>query len=714
MRDQALDRLAALHGVATTYRDADEIEHTPPQRTIRAVLEAMGVACADRRQVDAALTVAEAAAWQRLVAPTVVVRAGGDRRGGITAPEGAAPAVRVITEDGEAHEATVQPAAAGAERAPVGHTVHVRRAVRIPDAVPLGAHRLEVTAGDRSDTAHLLVVPDRAPLPDRPGWGWQLQLYALRSHTSWGIGDLQDLADLAHHAGAGHGADLLLLNPLHAAMPVLPLQPSPYYPSSRRAWDPLYLRPERCDGWDALPAADRDAFVRRGRALNATSLVDRDATFALKDQVLRRLFALPLPPQRRRALDAFVAAGGQPLADLALAFALARVHGRRVTDWPAPLRDRDPAAVAAAAREHAAEVAYQQWLQWQADEQVAGAHAAARAAGMGLGLVTDLAVGVDAHGADGWTLADDLATGITVGAPADALARQGQDWRLPPLRPDRLAATGYRSLREIVGHNLRHAGGIRIDHVMGLWRLFWIPEDAPPTEGTYVRYDAEAMVGAVLLEAHRTGAVVVGEDLGTVEEGVRATMAERGILGSAVFWFEQPAGAQRPAHAAEYRRLALTSVTTHDLPTVAGWLTGEPHRLSATLGLLAGDPEQDRRQRDAARDALLDLLVTAGLLNPAARTDAASVRDAVHRFVAGTPSLLVAASLADAVGDLRQPNLPGTTDAYPNWRLPIAAPHPDGDDSGGLLPPSRGLPLEEVLAHPGVARLARILAARRG
>ncbi|CAN5515472.1 hypothetical protein BH23ACT9_BH23ACT9_30900 [soil metagenome] len=550
-----------------------------------------------------------------------------------------------------------------------------------------------------------------------------MQLYALRSGKSWGIGDLADLALLADHAGREHGADFILLNPLHAATPVLPQEPSPYYPSSRRAWNPLYLRPEHCDGWGAAEGEDAQRLRElrgQGRALSDSELIDRDAAFRCKDEALRICAAQPLAVDRQAAFTAFCAEGGEALIGLATAFALARRHGPQIGDWPQDLRDRQPAAVRDATAELEEEIRYQRWLQWQADVQLAAAQRAAGEAGMAIGVLTDLAVGVDAQGADGWALADDLARGVTVGAPPDALAPRGQDWRLPPLRPDRLAATGYRAFRELVGGNLRHAGGLRIDHVMGLFRLFWIPEGAEATDGTYVRYDGEAMLAALALEADRAGGIVIGEDLGTVEDGVRGAMAEAGVLGSAVFWFEQPEdGAdERPARAAEYRRLALTSVTTHDLPTVAGWATGEPARVRAATGQLAGTAAEEQARAAEERRTLTDLLVAEGVLDDRSRSDADALVDAVHAFVARTPSLLVSAAPADAIGDLRQPNLPGTDgDTYPNWRLPVAepaAPGEGGTDVDGLLPPSRPVMLEDLLVDPRVNRLAALLTEQRG
>jgi 4-alpha-glucanotransferase len=726
---ESLGRLAAAHGVATRYLDADDVPREPPASTVRACLAAMGVDCADDAEVAASLAASEAAAWARGLPPTAVVRLGADAAPALTAvvdAEGASR-IEVLLEGGGPPVVVPVPdgGRAGQDR---GRAVR-RVEVPLPADLPVGAHRLRLVADGHeagAATAHLLVVPRQAP-PPPPGrrWGWQVQLYAMRSRRSWGIGDLADLELLVRRAGA-HGADFVLLNPLHAATPVLPQEPSPYYPASRRAANPLYLAVEACDGWEAARGPDRDrleALSQAGVALAATPLVDRDAVFSLKDEALRTCARQALPPDRLAAFEAFRARGGASLRAVATAFALARRHGPTVAGWPQDLRRADPVAVAEAAggdADLAAEADHQMWLQWQLDEQLRRAQAAARDAGMAIGLVTDLAVGVDAQGADGWALAGDLARDVTVGAPPDALAQRGQDWRLPPLRPDRLAATGYAALRELVAANLRHSGGLRIDHVMGLFRLFWIPEGAPATDGTYVRNDPEGMLAAVVLEASRAGALLVGEDLGTVEDGVREALADRGVLGSAVVWFEQPPDPPppgedpRPARAEEYRALALTSVTTHDLPTVAGWIAGEPVRIRAATGQLAVGEAEDRARADAERAALVDVLVADGVLDPSAREDPAALADAVHAFAARTPSVLVGASLPDAVGDLRQPNLPGTgADTYPSWCLPIAVPDPAGTAVAGLLPPSTPIPLEDLLDDPRTARLAALLSARR-
>ncbi|MCW2543342.1 MAG: 4-alpha-glucanotransferase [Frankiales bacterium] len=310
---------------------------------------------------------------------------------------------------------------------------------------------------------------------------------------------------------------------------------------------------------------------------------------------------------------------------------------------------------------------------------------------MGIGVMHDLAVGVDSWGADAWALQDVLALGTTVGAPPDSFNQKGQDWGLPPWRPDRLRERGYGPFRDMVRGVLRHAGGIRIDHVMGLSRLWWVPRGSPPDEGTYVAQDARALLGIAALEADRAGAVIVGEDLGTVEDQVRELLDEVGVLGSAVLWFEtDDDGTYHPPRA--WRRQAAASVTTHDLPTAAGWLADEHVRVRHELEQLGHSLEEETERVADDRERLLAMLRAEGLLEPGG-----DVVLAMHRALLASPCQVVLAAYGDAVGDLRQPNLPGTVDQYPNWRLPVA------DGSG------RPLALEELLAHPGVRKLTSVL-----
>ncbi len=511
----------------------------------------------------------------------------------------------------------------------------------------------------------LLVAPRACPLPPRT-WGWMVQLYGVRSRCSWGMGDLRDLASLARWSAADAGAGFLLVNPLHAAAPGFPQEPSPYFPASRRFANPIYLAIEELPEVGLLPPEERDEVLALGteaRARNETERIDRDAVWRAKSRALELLFRVE-SPSRRAALAEYRAREGQGLADYATWAALAERHPGPYQEWPAELRHPSSAAVARAREELAERITFHAWLQWLCDEQLAEAQRCAREAGMPVGLVHDLAVGCDPGGADAWAQQDVLARGMTVGAPPDSFNQKGQDWRLPPWRPDRLRAVGYQPFRDLVRALLKDAGGIRIDHAMGLFRLFWVPEGCSPAEGTYVRYDADALLGILAYECHAAGAVAVAEDLGTVEPGVPETLRGNGILGSAVLWFED-------GRAAEYPEAAFTSITTHDLPTARGFWTDAALAVQEELDLLGEgrSVEEQRKQNDEDRARVLALLRAEGLVGDDPSLDELVV--AMHEFVARTPSLMVAVALGDALGDPRQPNMPGTKDEYPNWRLPL-------------------------------------------
>jgi 4-alpha-glucanotransferase len=486
-----------------------------------------------------------------------------------------------------------------------------------------------------------VVTPPRLA-PVRPAWGWQLQLYSLHSAASQGIGDLADLRVFAA-GSADIGAGVVLVNPVQAITPTLPVQRSPYSPSSRRFANPIYLR---VPGLAAVAQPD---------------LIDYDAVWAAKLAALERLWA----GQVR------LAEPDEDLRDFATFCALAERHGPDWRAWPAGLRHPGSPEVAAARAELADRVAFHAWLQHLCADQLAGARSAARAAGVT--VVHDLPVGVDPAGADAWALQDVLASAVTVGAPPDAFSQAGQDWNLPPWRPDRLAASDYRPFRDVIRSVLAHADGIRIDHVAGLWRLWWIPPGFPPSQGTYVHYDADALLGILALEAHRSGAIVVGEDLGTVPDEVTTTLHERGMLSSAVLWFQRdedaPGAPLLPPE--KWPAAAMASISTHDLPTAAGFLRAEHVRVRSDLGLLT-DPDAERERAAAERAELLDALAAHDLLPPDATEE--NLVAALHALLATAASALLLVSPLDALGDPRQPNLPGTVDEYPYWRIPLPVP----------------------------------------
>ncbi|MFE1443475.1 4-alpha-glucanotransferase [Streptomyces sp. NPDC058739] len=710
-----LARLAELHGVATSYRPAPDRTVTASPVAVTRVLAALGVDASTPETIRAALAARERELGARLLPPTVVAWQG------------------------------TEPAALGA--LPAGTRLHVETeqgATRTTvEGLPPGVHRLTATApGGRTAEAHIVVAPARLPAPAGRSYGFLVQLYSLLSRRSWGMGDLGDLGELAAWAGRVLGAGFVQVNPLHAAVPGTPTDPSPYRPSSRRFPDPVHLRVENVPEFAHVEDRERVAGLLeraarlRESVLDKGALIDRDAVWELKREALELVRAVPLGPGRRAAYDDFLAAHGSALQDHATWNALAEVYGGDVEQWPDPLRDPRSAETARARAELTDRVDFHTWLAWLTDGQLVAAQHAAREAGMPVGIVHDLAVGVHPGGADAWAGRDHFATGMSVGAPPDAFNARGQDWGLPPWRPDRLAESGYAPYRALLQALFRSAGALRIDHVMGLFRLWWVPQGLPPTDGTYVRHDAEAMLAVLVLEASRAGAIVIGEDLGTVEPGVREALRERGVLGTSVLWFERDwDGDGLPLPPAAWRPDCLATATTHDLPPTAARLTGEHVELRDRLGLLTRPLAEERASAAADTAEWLALLTRLGLLDGAGFTagesegvavasegaeesgaagaearaaaaeaevdvaEAAEVAEvlAVHRFLLRTPARLVGAWLPDAVGDRRPQNLPGTWDEYPNWRLPVA-------DAEG-----RPVTLEELTSSARLRALAEVL-----
>jgi 4-alpha-glucanotransferase len=475
----------------------------------------------------------------------------------------------------------------------------------LPDEVPLGYHSL--------DGVRIIVTPGRCWLPDDlRTWGWAVQLYALRSSESWGIGDLGDLRRLGAWARS-LGAGMVLVNPLHASLPDKP-QASPYFPSSRCFRDPIYLR---------VPGDE-------GRSLNSSPLIDREAVWRVKRPALERAFAAF---EGSTAFDRFRAEGGQLLHDYA-AFC--------------------------------GDVEFHSWLQWQLDVQLAEASAA-------VPVMQDLAIGVDPAGADVALWPDVFCLDARVGAPPDEFNTSGQDWGLPPFNPYRLQEAGYEPFIRTVRAGFRHAGGMRVDHVMGLFRLWWVVGEG---EGAYVRYPWEDLLGIMALESVRAGAYVVGEDLGTVEPWMREALADWGVLSYRLLWFEEDRPAAFPVQ-------SLAAVTTHDLPTVAGLWSGSDFEELRSLGLEANAASTEGIRKRLA--SWMGAEASASLPDVVVRT---------HELLAEAPSMIVTATLDDALCVSSRPNVPGTTDERPNWSIPLP------------------LLFEEIEVDPGVAAVARTLADR--
>ena len=500
---------------------------------------------------------------------------------------------------------------------------------------------------DGGTATRLILVPPTCHLPEGlRGWAWALQLYAARSEESWGIGDLADLLRLARWSRS-QGARTLLINPLHAPLPLPSPEPSPYFPSSRLYRNPLYLRVEEVPGAGSV-GAELERLAAAGRDLNRTRLIDRDRVFTLKLQALRLIFdGFTADPD----FDEYRRSEGTALEDYATFCALSEYAGSPWTSWPAEFRHPSAQGVRRFRSSHRRRVLFHQWLQWLLDRQLS---TVARE----LSPLHDLAVGVDPAGADAWLWQDCMAREVTVGAPPDPFAPEGQDWAVLAFDPWKLRQAAYEPFARMVRAGFRHGMGLRIDHVMGLFRLFWIPSRLGAAAGAYVRYPARDLLGILALESSRARAVVVGEDLGTVESGVREELARRLVLSYRLLWFEE-----RPP--SEYPVDALAALSTHDLPTLAGiWL--------------GGDPDPGIRGR---------LLRHAGVSRG---TPLGEVVEAAYGALAAGPARLVAAQLEDPLGVAERPNRPGTREAS-NWSLAL---------------PST---VEELVADDRVARLARTL-----
>ncbi len=598
---------AEAWGVALGYHRTDGAWHEPPPETVDAILDSMGAGRAD----------APAADGPRFARP-------GDWVGERT--------VLTLEDGGEI----------GVEGA-------------LPPDLPFGYHRL----GERA----LIVSPGRCVLPARREWGWAVQLYAARSRASWGIGDLADLRRLAEWSAREQGAGLVLVNPLHAAVPGVPQQASPYFPSSRRFRNPLYLRVEEVPGAEAID--DLGELAAAGHALNDDRRIDRDAVYKHKlaalEQVYERFRGDP-------ALDEYCRREGPSLEGYATFCTIAEDQGCPWPQWPAPLRRPGSSAVAGYRDAYSSRVRFHMWLQWLLDVQLEGAGRG------GAAIVHDLAVGVDPGGADAWLWNDVIVGEMAVGAPPDEFNTQGQDWGVPPFDPWKLRAAGYGPFIETIRSALRHAGGIRLDHVMGLFRLFWVPRGTSAKHGTYVRYPASDLLDIVALESHRAGAYVVGEDLGTVEDAVRHELWERDVLSYRLLWFERESPERWPVK-------ALAAVTTHDLPTIAGLWSGRDVEAQRSVG---AQPNEDALAATRAH-----LQAVSGVASPDAPVE--DVVAGAHRALGRAACMLVTAALDDALAVEERPNMPGTLDEWPNWSIALPAP------------------LEEIERHPGAQAVAEAL-----
>lgn len=726
---RALHDLADLCGVATSYTGQDGGIVTVDEATIIFALQELGIDIPSEglefSHLDAALAHLTYTRLARMIPPTVTGRAKRAQQLPVTHISGESVHATVVLEDGSTQPLEQLEAEAPAQSVwvPNRASTHNKESTsgqratfetatfHLPE-LPAGWHELRVESESSQATATLLVSPDRLSsaqnLLEQPATGVMAQLYSVRDAQSWGLGDYATIGALGRCLEELGGADFLLVNPMHAAEVTIPVEDSPYLPTTRRYSNPIYLRIEDVAEFGEHPEL-HDAIAQLKQTVaganQSAELLDRNAVWEAKLEALKLLYRSGLTPKRLEQLQEFKASESEGLEGF--------------VTWC----QAQSAESAHLAEEPDLDTRFWAWVQMLCQEQELAAQQELLKY-QRIGLIADLAVGVHPGGADARSLEHVLAPGASVGAPPDGYNQQGQDWSQPPWHPWKLAEHGYRPWRDMLRTILRTAGGIRVDHVLGLFRLWWIPRMQSPTQGTYVHYDHEAMVGALILEAERAGAVVVGEDLGTFEPWVQQYLADRHVLGTTVLWFEGEDDGAKPAE--RYRALSLTSVTTHDLPPTASYLRGGHITLREKLGVLTTSAEKEFADDAHWQVEVLSTLARAGaftgypcenyfptisreLEDPVHGRDrrpggadglsgdrSSGILEGMHNFLARTPSALRCVALVDMVGDLRTQNQPGTTqDLYPNWRVPLC----DHDGNPVMVEDITNIPLaRDVLA----------------
>lgn len=700
----ALDRLAELFGILPGYADIWGQRHDVSQETKRALLAAMGLPVEDEGRQAETLALEEKKQWTRPLPPVIVERETAfPLRVPVSLPESAVGGEfswRLVREDGGETSGVFSPSALPeAGRADFDGASYGRRLFILEENPGLGYHTLEIMGGGIAASMRLIVAPETCYTPpalkdDGRVWGLMAQLYSLRSRRNWGIGDYTDLRSLVTQAG-GLGADIVGVNPLSALFPHNPNACSPYGPSSRMFLNVLYLDVEAIAEFGECEQARRLArardFQSRLRAARRSDFVDYAAVTALKKPVLEALFAefakrhLSPEDERGREFRRFQAEGGEALWRHALFEALQEsfhAEDESVWGWPAwPEEYRSPSspAVARFAEQRRGRVEFYQYLQWQARLQLEAVGRASMESRLGVGLFQDLAVSVDRGGAEAWANQDIYAAGAGIGAPPDDFNLNGQDWGLPPMIPARLREAAYEPFIVTLRSNMASAGALRVDHVMGLSRLFWIPPGGKPVDGAYVAYPMDDLMGILALESQRRKCLVVGEDLGTVPVEVREAMERVGALSYRLFYFEKNGeGAFKPP--ADYTAKAVAAVTTHDLPTLAGYWEGRDLAVRSELDLFPTIEHRENQTVERARERarLLVALEREGLLPEGMDLDPGATPKmtpelalAVHAYLARTPSKVALVQLEDVFGSRDQVNMPGAVEGYPNWRRRI-------------------------------------------
>ena len=718
MQDQTeptlLAELAERAGIATDYHDIAGNLHLTSDDTRRALLTAMGFAVDSTTSLTQALQDWDETSWQRPCDPVRILRDG---------EVGVPLSCCLALDDEQEKSVTVEwqifdEANATVQQGQVGPGLsvleirflkdqrHVRIEIPAPQDLALGYYNLTIQAkglvGGSVGTMRIIVAPRQCYIPpaieaNQRVWGLALQLYSLSSDRNWGCGDFTDLGRIVKWAGKELGAGVIGLNPLHALRNTSPYHISPYAPSSRLYFNELYIDLERLPEFYVSEKAQQvfraPEFQAKLQTLRANRQVDYEAIATAKRAMLELTYRtflseaysgeepnLQPTSARGRLFERFIQTEGTPLEEYAIFQTLEEerrlIQSKSATwhDWPKQyLTHGQP--VREYAKRHRKRIRFFQYIQWVASGQLNEARRAAEQLPMPIGLYHDVALGADRNGAEAWIYQSVLALQADCGAPPDTFAPEGQNWGLPPINPHALRASGYELMIQLLRNNFRCGGAIRLDHVMAFFRLFWIPRGRPASEGTYVRYPFEDLLAIVALESTRSKTLVIGEDLGTVPDWIREQLARARVLSYRVLYFERGTdGTMKPP--GDYPMQSLAVVTTHDLPTLTGFWSGEDLHVRSGLGAFPDDASRQRAwdERHQTKASILsalkreDLLPT-GITEDLATAPAMTIElcQAIHRYLARTPSSIVLMNLEDGLGELSQTNLPGTVDSHPNW-----------------------------------------------
>jgi 4-alpha-glucanotransferase len=697
----AIEKLSRLRGIGDAYHDyRGNLEYFSLETKL-GILRAMGCAVDDPAGLALALAQAEAARWRQFLPPVAAAR--GDRIGieiNVSARDlGSSVVWSVHLEDGSRRTGVTSTAdCPEIWRGEFEGSWITRRRFDLPFSLSAGYHELEAAIAGRA-AEHCLLIASPAQcfepasiIAGRRLWGVAVQLYTLRSRENWGIGDFGDLQRLIRWVGA-HGAGFIGLNPLHALAPADPDRSSPYSASSRHFLNVLYISvpsvPEFADCAAVRERLADPSVAQRLNELRAKSHVDYRGVADFKFDMLALLYRdfcdrqLAQDTDRARSFRGFIEAGGELLQRHARFDAIDRYCRATLNcpsgwlSWPEEFRDVNGKAAQRFAAQHPGEVEFYAYLQWLAHEQLVAAQALTRELGMPIGLYGDYAVGANPAGSETWADHNSYRMGAEIGAPPDPIALRGQGWGIPPPDPTTMLAERLQGFVRLIRHNMRYYGALRLDHVMSLFRLWWVAGGTSPTMGAYVHYPLQQLMTVLALESSRSACLVIGEDLGVVPDEMRQAMPEFGLYHYKVLLFEKRDGRfRRPA---EYVRRAIATVTTHDMPTLRSYWEGRDIELRRRLNLFPSvELEHDViREREHDREALLSALQNEGLKPARPSTPAepwsADLARALHLYLARSATALVALQIEDLLGMVDPVNVPGTDREYPNWQRKLSA-----------------------------------------